>query len=108
MPFLMTLGVSLLYLPLKWGQVHFFSRQLRLRGFAEGFGAFVCTSVCASLRDALTSPRKPVVLLLRLGAPTLCWCKRTPQILLLMVGHCLYWLPGLLYQGRSLFGGRYA
>ena len=31
-------------------------------------------------------PRKSVVWLLRLGAPTLCWCKRTPQINLLWVG----------------------
>ena len=37
-------------------------------------------------------PRMPVVMLLQLGAPTLCWCKRTPQNHLLFVGCCTYWV----------------
>ncbi len=31
--------------------------------------------------------RMPVVMLLQLGAPTLCWCKRTPQSHLLYTGN---------------------
>ena len=43
-------------------------------------------------------PLKPVVLLRQLGAPTLCFRKRTPQSHLLCVGPCLCLLVGLFFD----------
>ena len=46
-----------------------------MRLFADGFGAFICVSFSASLRDSLTLPPRACSLvscLLQLGAATLC------------------------------------
>ena len=49
-------------------------------------------------------PRMPVVMLLQLGAPTLCWCKRTPQNHLLCVGCRTYLLIcEVLLEGEKGF-----
>ncbi len=51
-------------------------------------------------------PRMPVVMLLQLGAPTLCLRKRTPQSHLLFVGCSTYWIDRFINEAvrRWLWG----